>query len=68
MDFADALHVLRELGQTPGGALPSNEALTAIHWTHRMFALVVVAVVGWAELCTMRIFRHWRFFRERSPC
>jgi len=56
MGFANAFHVLRELGQTPEGALLSNEALTAIHWTHRMFALVVV-VVGWATLCTMRIFR-----------
>ncbi len=46
MDFANAFHVLRELGQTPEGALLSNEALTAIHWTHRMFALLVVAVLG----------------------
>jgi len=37
--------VLRELGQTPDGALLSNEALTAIHWTHRMFALVALAMV-----------------------
>ena len=45
MDFANAFHVLRELGQTPDGALLSNEALTAIHWTHRMFALVALAMV-----------------------
>jgi len=45
MDFANAFHVVRELGQTPDGALLSNEALTAIHWTHRMFALVAVAMV-----------------------
>lgn len=46
MDFANAFHVLRELGQTPQGELLSNEALTAIHWTHRMFALVAVTVVA----------------------
>ena len=52
MDFANAFHVLRELGQTPEGALLSNEALTAIHWAHRMFALVVVAVVAWVSIRT----------------
>jgi cytochrome c oxidase assembly protein subunit 15 len=47
MDFSNAFHVLRELGQTAQGELLSREALTAIHWTHRVFALVVVAVIGW---------------------
>jgi cytochrome c oxidase assembly protein subunit 15 len=47
MDFANAFHVLRALGQTDEGTLLPREALTAIHWTHRMFALFVVAVVGW---------------------
>jgi len=46
MDFGHAFHVLRELGQTAAGERLPNEALTAIHWTHRMFALVVVAIVG----------------------
>lgn len=55
MDFGDAFHVLRELGQTPEGALLSIEALTAIHWTHRMFALVVVAAVGYAGWRAVRI-------------
>jgi cytochrome c oxidase assembly protein subunit 15 len=48
MDFSNAFHVVRELGQTPEGTLLGNAALTAIHWTHRLFALVVLAVVGWA--------------------
>lgn len=48
MDFANAFHLLRELGRTPGGELLSLEGLTAIHWTHRVFALIVLAVVGWA--------------------
>jgi cytochrome c oxidase assembly protein subunit 15 len=45
MDFANAFHVVRELGQTAQGELLSNDALTAIHWTHRMFALVALATV-----------------------
>lgn len=45
MDFANAFHVVRELGQTAEGDLLSNEALTAIHWTHRLFALVALATV-----------------------
>jgi cytochrome c oxidase assembly protein subunit 15 len=43
MDFASAFHVVRELGQTAQGELLSSDALTAIHWTHRMFALVALA-------------------------
>lgn len=48
MDFRNAFHVVRELGQTAEGTLLGNEALTAIHWTHRLFAVAVLAVVGWA--------------------
>src|SRR5438046_1893188 len=50
MDFANAFHVLRELGHTGEGELLPREALTAIHWAHRAFALVLVAVAGWAAL------------------
>jgi heme a synthase len=48
MDFASAFHVLRELGQTAQGELLPREALTAIHWSHRVFALPVLAAIGWA--------------------
>src|SRR6476620_10468357 len=57
MDFGDAFHVLRELGQTPDGDLLSREALTAIHWSHRMFALIAVAVVAWAAYRASRFSR-----------
>ena len=46
MDFAHAFQFRRELGQTADGALLSNAALTAIHWVHRVGALVVTLVVG----------------------
>jgi cytochrome c oxidase assembly protein subunit 15 len=50
MNFADAFHLLRDLGHNARGELLPLEALTAIHWVHRVFALVVVALVGWAAL------------------
>jgi cytochrome c oxidase assembly protein subunit 15 len=54
MDFRNAFHVVRELGMTPDGDLLSREALTAIHWTHRVFALVAAAAAGWAAWCAWR--------------
>lgn len=50
MDFGNAFHLLRELGRTDTGELLPQAALVAIHWTHRMFALVVVIVLGWAAV------------------
>jgi heme a synthase len=35
----------------------TREALTAIHWTHRMFALLVVGIVGWAAFRTSKLSR-----------
>ncbi|QID17089.1 heme A synthase [Nitrogeniibacter mangrovi] len=45
MDVANAFHVVRELGMTAQGDLLSNEALTAIHWMHRLGAAVVTIVL-----------------------
>ena len=45
MDFGNAFHVVRELGRTGEGELLPLEALTAIHWSHRVFALVVLAAL-----------------------
>jgi cytochrome c oxidase assembly protein subunit 15 len=39
-DYSNAFHVVRELGMTPEGELLSFEALVAIHWMHRVGALV----------------------------
>lgn len=46
MEFAHAFHVLRDLGSSPDGSLLPREALTAIHWLHRVFAIVVAALVA----------------------
>jgi cytochrome c oxidase assembly protein subunit 15 len=56
MNFADAFHVLRELGRTGDGELLPREALTAIHWSHRVFALLVVAAVAWAVIAARKAF------------
>jgi cytochrome c oxidase assembly protein subunit 15 len=46
MDFVAGFEVWRRLGVTgTGDALPF-QALTAIHFTHRLFALLVFAVIG----------------------
>lgn len=46
MDVASGFQLLRELGMTASGAPLSNEALNAIHWLHRVGALVVFFVLG----------------------
>lgn len=46
MDFAQGFTLWRPLGMTGSGELISFQALVAIHWAHRVFALVVLAAVG----------------------
>lgn len=50
MDFRNAFHVFRELGRTGEGELLPMEALVAIHWAHRLFALVVLGIALTAAL------------------
>jgi cytochrome c oxidase assembly protein subunit 15 len=57
MDFANAFHVVRELGRTETGELLPQAALTAIHWSHRLFALVVVAVITGLVLKILKVSR-----------
>lgn len=49
-DYANAFHVVRELGMTAEGELLSLAALTAIHWSHRVGAVVAggfLLMLGW---------------------
>ena len=46
MDFETAYQLVRPLGATTAGAALSSEALVAIHWSHRVGALVVFLVLG----------------------
>jgi cytochrome c oxidase assembly protein subunit 15 len=60
MRFEHAFHVLRELGRDPEGALLPVGALVAIHWTHRMGALVAGALLG------LLAWRLWRSAATRA--
>ncbi len=46
MDFSSGFTWWRALGQTREGELIAVQALVAIHWAHRMFAMLVVVAVG----------------------
>lgn len=46
MDFKDAYHMVRELGQSANGGNLSLAALTAIQWTHRVGALITLLYLG----------------------
>lgn len=46
MDFQHGFQLVRELGRTAAGTHLAYEALTAIHWTHRVGALVTLLFVG----------------------
>ena len=47
MNFEHGFHLWRALGMTGDGDVISQDALVAIHWTHRTFAVVVVLYLAW---------------------
>lgn len=47
MDFHNGFKLWRELGKTAGGEVIPMDALVAIHWVHRTFAVVVVLYLAW---------------------
>ncbi len=55
MDFSSAFQFARELGKTSDGRLLSLEALTAVHWTHRLGAFLTFVVLGALGLRAARI-------------
>ena len=55
MDFANAFHVFRPLGVGPDGELLKLEALRAIHWMHRLGAILVVLIVGSFALTLLKL-------------
>ncbi len=54
MDFASGFHFLRELGMTAEGELLSKPALTAIHWAHRLGALIVFCYLALLAIAVLR--------------
>lgn len=50
MDFDHGFSIWRELGKTANGDYLSFSALTAIHWTHRNFAWLVILSSGYVAV------------------
>lgn len=46
MDFSQGFALWRHLGHTVDGAMVTVDALVAIHWVHRAFALVVLLTLA----------------------
>ena len=55
MDFAHGFTFWRQLGRTAGGNFISHDALVAIHWTHRVFAVLVLSYLAWLGVRARRI-------------
>jgi len=55
MDFRHGFQLVRELGRTAAGGHLAYEALTAIHWTHRVGALITFLYVGALAIALMRL-------------
>ena len=55
MDFANGFTLWRNLGMTAKGEFLPFPALTAIHWTHRIFAFAAVALVAWVAFRALKI-------------
>ena len=55
MDYAHGFSLWRQLGMTASGAWLPFAALTAIHWTHRNFAFIVVAANLWLAVRALRV-------------
>ena len=49
MDWAQGFSLWRHLGMTSAGDYLPFGALVAIHWAHRSFAVIVVAMVAWTS-------------------
>lgn len=55
MDFRHGFQLVRELGQTAAGDKLSYDALTAIHWTHRVGAVVLTLYLAALIALALRV-------------
>jgi cytochrome c oxidase assembly protein subunit 15 len=46
MNFKDAFHLVRDLGQSADGGVLTLASITAIQWTHRVGALITLIYLG----------------------
>ncbi len=55
MNFQEGFSLWRELGMTSDGGLLSFEALTAVHYVHRLFSYVIFLYLGFVAYSFRRI-------------
>lgn len=55
MDFKDAFHLVRDLGQSANGGNLSLSALVAIQWTHRIGALITFIYLSVLALSIIKV-------------
>ena len=60
-DYANGFYPLRDLGRTATGELLHLDALTAIHWVHRIGALLTTLIVGYLGYRLLILERFRRF-------
>lgn len=63
MDFLDAFTMWRDVGLNYEGQLLALPGATAIHFAHRIGALMVLAYVGWFALHVLRVGHEGKFCR-----
>jgi cytochrome c oxidase assembly protein subunit 15 len=54
MDFKDAFHLVRNLGQSADGGNLSLASLTAIQWTHRIGAIITLIYFGFLAITGLK--------------
>lgn len=57
MDFKDAFHLVRDLGQSANGGALTLASITAIQWTHRLGALLTFIYLS---LLVINILKYWQ--------
>lgn len=57
MDFKDAFHLVRNLGQNADGGALTLASITAIQWTHRIGALITLIYLG---VLALNILKYWQ--------
>lgn len=60
MDFKDAFHLIRDLGQSASGGALTLASITAIQWTHRIGALVTFLYLATLALSLLK---YWQLSR-----
>ncbi len=55
MDFRHGFQLVRDLGRTADGGHLAYEALTAIHWTHRVGALFTFVYIGALAITLLKL-------------